>query len=455
MPLRTLIYSFILILLAGCQQDSGHDKSDLPPVLDAILEKNELVVVTRNAPTTYYNLRDEQTGFEFDMTQAFAESLGVKVRYIIKDSTRELLQALQSGEAHLGAAGLSKTPERQALFLFGPTYQEVQQQVVCRRGGPNPKKIDDLIGLEIKVPAETSYAERLTQLSADNREIAWQQDYATDTEILLENVWLKKIECTVADSHIVSINRRYYPELRVRFELAKPESLAWAMPQHATQLKSKIDEWFGDYRDSGQLEALLERYYGYIEVFDYVDTRKYVRRIHKVLPKYKKEFKKAATKNKIDWTLLAAQSYQESHWRRNARSPTGVRGMMMLTQTTAKEVGITSRLDPKQSIQGGAKYMQRLIQRIPEDVTGHDRILFALAAYNVGMGHVHDARTLARRLKKNPDVWHEVSEVLPLLSQKKYYKTLKYGYARGREPVRYVQRIRDYHNILLKHLEKI
>ena len=455
MPLRTLIYSFILILLAGCQQDSGNDKSNLPPVLDAILEKNELVVVTRNAPTTYYNLRDEETGFEFDMTQAFAKSLGVKVRYLVKDSTHELLEVLQSGEAHLGAAGLSKTPERQALFLFGPTYQEVQQQVVCRRGGPNPKKIEDLIGVEIKVPAETSYAERLTQLSEDNREIAWQQDYTTDTEILLENVWLRKIECTVADSHIVSINRRYYPELRVRFDLAKPEPLAWAMPQHAAKLKSKIDEWFVDYRDSGQLEALLERYYGYIEVFDYVDTRKYVRRVHKVLPKYKKEFKKAATKNKIDWTLLAAQSYQESHWRANARSPTGVRGMMMLTLTTAKEVGIKSRLDPKQSIHGGAKYMRRLIKRIPEGVTGHDRTLFALAAYNVGMGHVHDARTLAKRLNKNPDVWHEVSEVLPLLSQKKYYKTLKYGYARGREPVRYVQRIRDYHNILLKRLKEI
>jgi len=326
---------------------------------------------------------------------------------------------------------------------------------VCRHGGPNPKKITDLIGVELIVPVETSYAEKLTRLREQTKELAWKIDKATGTETLLENVWLKKIECTVADSHIAAMNRRYYPELIVRFDLTEPEALAWAMPQNATNLKTKVDEWFSGFRDSGQLESLLEHYYGYIEVFDYVDTRKYVNRIYKLLPKYKTYFKNAATENKIDWTLLAAQSYQESHWRPNARSPTGVRGMMMLTLTTAKEVGVKSRLDPLQSINGGAKYLARLIKRIPQSVTGKERIWFALAAYNVGMGHVYDARTLARRLNKNPDVWHEVSEIFPLLTQKKYYKTLKYGYARGREPVRYVQRVRDYHNILLKRLKKI
>jgi len=458
MQLKILIYSValnLLVMLAGCQQESGDSKPNLPPILDSILEKKELLVVTRNAPTTYYNLRDEETGFEFDMTQAFAKSLGVKVRYIEKDSIREVLEALQTGEAHLAAAGLTKTAKRQSRFLFGPTYQEVQQQVVCRHGGPNPKKITDLIGVELIVPVETSYAEKLTRLREQTKELAWKIDKATGTETLLENVWLKKIECTVADSHIAAMNRRYYPELIVRFDLTEPEALAWAMPQNATNLKTKVDEWFSGFRDSGQLESLLEHYYGYIEVFDYVDTRKYVNRIYKLLPKYKTYFKNAATENKIDWTLLAAQSYQESHWRPNARSPTGVRGMMMLTLTTAKEVGVKSRLDPLQSINGGAKYLARLIKRIPQSVTGKERIWFALAAYNVGMGHVYDARTLARRLNKNPDVWHEVSEIFPLLTQKKYYKTLKYGYARGREPVRYVQRVRDYHNILLKRLKKI
>lgn len=125
-----------------------------------------------------------------------------------------------------------------------------------------------------------------------------------------------------------------------------------------------------------------------------------------------------------------------------------MRGIMMLTRKTASEVGVKDRLSARQSIMGGAKYLARLIKRIPEEVTGSDRMWFALAAYNVGLGHLRDARTLAVRLDKNPNVWVDLRDVLPLLSKKKYYRKLKHGYARGTEPVRYVQRIRDYHDIL-------
>ena len=147
-------------------------------------------------------------------------------------------------------------------------------------------------------------------------------------------------------------------------------------------------------------------------------------------------------------TLLAAQAYQESHWNRRAKSPTGVRGIMMLTLTTAKEMGVESRLDAAQSIMGGAKYLYQQQKRIPESVTGQDRWWQALAAYNVGMGHLNDARMLARKLDLDPDNWLELRGVLPLLSQKKYYSELKYGRARGTEPVTYVNRVRNYQNIL-------
>ncbi|HEY5648079.1 MAG TPA: transglycosylase SLT domain-containing protein, partial [Nitrospiria bacterium] len=120
---------------------------------------------------------------------------------------------------------------------------------------------------------------------------------------------------------------------------------------------------------------------------------------------------------------------------------------------TAKEVGVSNRLDPEQSVRGGAKYLDNIRRRLPEEMAEPDRTWIALAAYNVGMGHVRDARELARRLKKDPDQWSSLSEVLPLLSQKKYYKTLKHGYARGREPVLYVNRIRNYRDILEKTLE--
>lgn len=411
-------------------------------------------MVTRNAPTTFYELHDEKTGFEYEMASAFAKTLDVKPRFIIKDNTSEILAALSSGEAHLAAAGLTKTEKRQDNFLFGPIYQEVQQQVVCRRGGANPKKVEELNGFNLRIASGTSYEEKILRLEKKYPVIEWNIDHEADTETLLEEVWLKKIDCTVSDSTIVAINRRYYPELRVRFDLGEPQHLAWALPSQADDLQDQVEDWFSDYKESGELDALLEKYYGFIEVFDYVDTRRFVRRIRTVLPKYRHVFKKAAAKYNLDWELLAAQAYQESHWRSRAKSPTGVRGIMMLTLTTAKEVGIKSRLNPEQSIWGGAKYFNNLHKRIPDSVTEPDRTWFALAAYNVGMGHLYDARELARRLDKDPDQWHDLSEVLPLLSRKKYYKDLKHGYARGSEPVRYVQRIRDYHDILHQFLEQ-
>ncbi len=434
----------VLFSVTACSPDPG--------LLQEIKQSKQLIVVTRNAPTTYYELHDELSGVEYDMTQAFARSLGVKVTYLVQDTTRDILDSIQLEEAHIAAAGLTITEERDDSFTFGPIYQEVEQQVVCRRGGANPKQAEDLVGLSLEVPSGTSYDETLTRLQQYIPDLGWQAVEDADTETLLEKVWLKKLDCTIADSNIVAINRRYYPELRVRFDLTRPEPLAWAIPEDAGDLKKALDKWFKQFRKSGKLEALLERYYGHAEEFDYVDTRRFIRRINTVLPKYKDQFKAAARKYDLDWMLLAAQAYQESHWRTNARSPTGVRGIMMLTMNTARELNVKSRLDPVQSIHGGARYFKQLHDRIPEEVQEPDRTWFALAAYNVGMGHIYDARALAQRLGNDPNTWVGLSEVLPLLSQKKYYRTLKHGYARGREPVIYVQRIRDYHDILHQRL---
>ena len=437
---------FCLIALSACQgQTDG--------VLKAIKHDKKLIVVTRNAPTTYYELHDEYLGFEYDMTQDFGRYLGVDVEYVIKDSTSEVLAAIQHGEAHLAAAGLTITPEREPNFLFGPIYQQVEQQIVCRRGGAKPKNIADLVGLQIQVPVGTSYVENLTHLQQSYPDLQWQALTDVSTEDLLEDVWMKKIDCTVADTNIVAINRRYYPELRVRFQVTESESLAWVMSMQAGTLNDVVEDWFDEFQKSGKLEALLERYYGHVEEFDYVDTRRFLTRIHKVLPKYKKHFVAAGRRYDIDWVRLAAQAYQESHWRARARSPTGVRGIMMLTLATAKEMGIDSRLDPAQSIMAGAAYYKSLHERISEEVPEPDRTWFALAAYNVGIGHIRDARSLAEQLDKDPNSWSDLSQTLPLLSQKKYYKDLKHGYARGREPVLYVQRIRDYEDILRQRLK--
>lgn len=432
------------VSLAGCGKE---------PYLERIKKDGKLVVVTRNAPTTYYQDRDGATGFEYDLISAFAKELGVELELEIRDNPGELLGMLEEGEAHIAAAGLTRTEQRQNHFLFSDTYQKVTQQVVCRRDGARPKKPEDLVGLSLEVPPETSYVEQLAQLKQDVPDLTWEVHPESSTEYLLERVWLRKLDCTVGDSNIVKVNQRYMPELSVRFELSEPQPLAWAMPAEAEGLQEAVNNWLSEYREQGLLQQLINKYYGFIDVFDYVDTRVFQRKVNRVLPIYRETFKAAGKKYGIDWTLLAAQAYQESHWNRLARSPTGVRGIMMLTLTTAREVGIQSRLDPKQSIMGGARYLDNLRSRLPESITEPDRTWIALAAYNVGMGHIYDARKLARKLGKDPNLWHDFREVLPLLSQKKYYKDLKYGYARGSEPVRYVRRIRNYHDMLLQALK--
>lgn len=411
--------------------------------------------MTRNAPTTWYEGRDGNVGFEYELAKSFAAYLHVKLKLVTKDSVSGILEMIQQGKADIAAAGLTRTAERENGFLFGPAYQEVTQQVVCRRGGAHPNNVKELVGVELTVPADSSYVERLQSLKLHYPNLHWREDASLNTETLLEQVWKKELECTIADSNIAAINQRYFPELSVRFNLSKPQPLAWMLPADAGSLRAKVRTWYELINSNGELAALKEKYYGYIEVFDYVDTRTLTRRIKRLLPKFQPMFEEAGLRYGIDWTLLAAQSYQESHWNPRAKSPTGVRGIMMLTLTTAKELGIKNRLKAKENIMGGAEYLLKMQKRLPQSITTeHDREWMALAAYNVGFGHMRDAFLLTERLKKNPNLWADVSTVLPLLGRKKYYRTLKHGYARGWEPVRYVKRIRDYQDIIVNNLER-
>ena len=195
---------------------------------------------------------------------------------------------------------------------------------------------------------------------------------------------------------------------------------------------------------------MIDKYYGPIQKFDYVDQLKFIERFSTRLPNYESYFRQTAKTYDLDWRFLAAMSYQESHWNERARSPSGVRGMMMLTLDTAKQVKVTNRLDPQQSIQGGARYIRQLIGRIPERIQEPDRIWLALAAYNVGFGHLEDARIITEIQGRNPDKWQEVKTSLPLLTQQKWYKQTANGYARGNEPVKYVDNIRKYYNTLVQ-----
>jgi len=437
---RYLVLLLAVLQLIAC---GGKNASDLK-------KQGELVVLTRNAPTAWYQDRDGESGFEHDLVQSFAEFYGLKVRFKIIDTIAEMLSAIQTGEAHIAAAGITKTELREDNgYLFGPEYQQIEQLVVCRRGNKAiPKTVEDLATRKITVVSGSSYIETLQQLKLKNVDLTWDVVSDSSTEELLERVWKKEIDCTLADSNIIKISRRYYPELVTAFSVSNKEALAWVVAPKWKGLVDDIDDWLEHIKSNGEFASIEERYYGHIQLYDFVDNRSFTRRVKSRLPKYRKYFEQSAKKHKVPWSLLAAQSYQESHWNPYAKSPTGVRGMMMLTLNTAESLGVTSRIDAAQSIKGGAKYLRKMIRRIPKEVIDEDRIWYALAAYNVGLGHIKDAMALAAQQDLNANQWVNLKTVLPLLSNKKYYKNLKYGYARGSEAVRYVQRIREYQQVL-------
>ena len=437
-----LIFSLSLTMTGCGSQNERSCRDGLGP-------SGELVVLTRNAPTTYYLGPDgNYEGFEFELINAFAEHLGVTARFVPMDNTSEILEAVARGDGHLAAAGLTKTADREARFLFGPSYLEVQQQVVSRRRSRTPKSLDDVSSMRLAIIAGSSYEERLLQVQPNFPRLNWTATLEKETEELLEDVWSRRLDCTVADSNIVAINRRYMPELEVAFSIGEPEFLAWAVSPACPDLLPELEAWFEAFKMSGNLKQLKDRYFAYVPTFDYVDIRQFKRRIKSRLAKFETHFKEASLLSGFPWTLLAAQAYQESHWQRTATSPTGVRGIMMLTLATAEQMGVEDRLNAESSIMGGAKYLRQIYNRLPESIQGSDRLYLSLAAYNVGYGHLMDARRIASQKGLNPDLWSDVRSVLPLLSQKRYYRKTRYGYARGLEPVRYVQRIRNFQDIL-------
>ncbi|MEZ4751492.1 MAG: membrane-bound lytic murein transglycosylase MltF [Bdellovibrionota bacterium] len=403
-----------------------------------------LRILTLNSPTPFYEDRDGKlAGFEYDLGKQFGESIGVTAQFYQYTSVEALLTALAEGKGDIAAAGLVRTKDRNKLFRFGPAYQEVQPEIVCHRKESLPRDISQIPDTRLLISEDTSYQEQLGKLKLENPEIQWDTT-PLSTEEILAKVSNKEVPCTVADSNILAINRRYYPELESAMPLGRPNHLVWVLPKERWGLQSLVNSFFSRMRRRGTLSALIDRHYGYLSNFDYYDAKVFIQRLNSRLPKYIKYFEEEADKYDLSWRLLAAMAYQESQWDPSARSPTGVRGLMMLTLPTAGALGVSNRLDPEQSIRGGARYFNRLRKRLPPQVGKWDRTWLALAAYNVGYGHLRDAQKLAEKMGRDPYRWDQIKDILPLLSNRRYYASLPHGYARGNEPVQYVQRIRNY-----------
>lgn len=415
--------------------------------LEAIKADGRLFVLTRLAPTTYYLGTEGQTGFEYQLTQALGKSLGVAVEYRTYDTVSELIEALKNRKGQLAAAGLVATGARSTGLASVATYQTVRELAVCRRDIPLPKTPKDMAGLKVAVSASTAAGEAAASLVVQTAGLQIEQR-DRPVEDLLEAVAEGKLDCTIANTLELQVNNPYYPEIIEAFPVTGQEPLAWMLAPGSEDLGRYIKAWMADMKKSGALARIERQFYGFLPPFDYVDVRAFQTAEENVLPDYEKAMRDAAAKNGLPWQVIAAVAYQESHWNPDARSHTGVRGIMMLTQDTAEHLGVEDRLDPIDSIYAGARYIADLRSRIPEGVEEPDRLWFALTAYNMGFAHLLDARALAERLGLDKNRWTDLRRALSLIQKPQYAAHLKFGPAKGGQALRFVQQVRAYKHIL-------
>lgn len=432
----------LMIMLGGC--------SEPKTLLEKVQAQGYITVLTRNAAAAYYEGPDGPTGIEYELAKGFANGLGVELKLVVAPNISEVLNQLADGKADFAAAGLTDTEARRAWVRFTPPYQNTTQQLVYRRDKARPRTLAELNG-RLEVVGRSSHAERLVAYRQEFPELVWRENNEANSEDLLEMVSEGTLDYTVADSHELASSQLLNPELDVAFDLTGPEPLAWAFPKASQDdsLYLAASAYFQQLKESGMLDQILERHYGHRNSFDYVGTRTFQEHIRERLPLYKETLQKAGLDNGLDWRLLAAMAYQESHWDADAVSHTGVRGIMMLTNVTAQHMGIANREDPLESIDGGGRYLRLLNDKLPERIQNPDRMWLALAAYNTGYGHLEDARIITQMRGGNPDSWMDVKANLPLLQKSAWHQRVRNGYARGFQAVKFVENIRSYYEILV------
>ncbi|WP_447555312.1 membrane-bound lytic murein transglycosylase MltF [Vreelandella sp. EE22] len=415
--------------------------------LARILQKDFITAHTRTTPTTYYEGRQGPTGFEYELMHQFAEHLGVSLNLNARHTPDEVLDAVRR-QGDIGASALPLYPDTPGIHYTRPII-EMQPLVVYRRGLYSINTPEDLVGLNVGTLSATGTEQTLQALKVDTPALDWQAYKEIEIAELLAKVEDEELDAAVIFDHQFRVNRLFFPNVERGFSVGEPLSLAWALPSgQGLGLLNAANRFLTRQQENGALDHLVRRYFGHDDYLEYVGTRTFLSHLDERLPDFAALFKQAAQQTGFDWKLLAAVGYQESHWDPDAVSPTGVRGIMMLTHPTASDLGVQNRRDPAQSIDGGARYLRSLKERLPESITGEDRLYMAMAAYNVGLGHLYDARDIARRRGGNPDIWADVREALPLLQQRQWYSQTQYGFARGGEPVIYVRNIRRYYEML-------
>jgi membrane-bound lytic murein transglycosylase F len=443
--MRASTLAALLIALCGI---GGCGRLAPAPALDAIRARGELRVATLNLPTCYYLGAQGTEGLEFELAGAYAARLGVRLTMYPLANERALQAELAAGRADIAAASLTDTPEWSRAGDAAEPYARIPQLVVYARNGVRPRETLQLESAHLAVRAGSAQERILQRLKSTTApQLRWEET-APSAADPVEDVDSGEAQYAIVDARELSFARHLYPDVQVGFALPEERPVQWVVRRDAPGLLASVNAFFSDLRATGRLAQLLQQSSGDTRRFEYEESREFQEHVADRLPRYRVWFEKAASASGLDWRLLAAIGYQESKWDPRAQSDDGARGVMMLTADTAQALGLKDRTDAEQSIYAGARYLAQVREKIPERVAEPDRTWLTVAAYNVGFGHLEDARIITQELGKDPDSWAEVRLRLPLLAQERWYSRARRGYARGWEPVQFVDRIQRFLRLL-------
>ena len=414
--------------------------------LAEVKERGVLRVITRNNAVTFFLWRGEQMGFEFELLREFARRHKLHVEVVVAPRHASLFDMLRLGAGDIAAASLPiDAPPRASGIAMTRPFNYVYDYLVARHDDDTILEFDDLAGRAVTVRPSSAHWHTLQWLRDAGLKFDIQSaPEDAETESLIAAVGEGRIDLTAAPSHVFDLELSYRTDVRKAFTLRGPVALGWAVRDENTELLAALNE-FLDKEYRGLFFNVV--YQKYFENPARMRAHRKDRVDHEQangLSPYDDIVKREAEKHHFDWRLIVAQMYQESRFKRKARSRAGAVGLMQLLPRTAREFGVKNLRDPEQSIRGGTAYLAWLHRRLEPELTVKDRIWFALAAYNAGFGHLRDARELADELGLDRNRWFDnVEEAMLLLSKRRYYRKSMFGYVRGHEVTNYVRQIRE------------
>ena len=411
--------------------------------LPGLKERRRLRMITRNNAMTYFIHRGRQVGFEYELIKEFADRHDLRLDIVIPASHADLLAYLNEGKGDVVAAAMTITEERGKQAAFALPYNEVDELVVVRADEDSIASLEDLAGRTVHVRASSSF---YTTLMALEDSIAGLQVVPLpddlETEDILAGVEAGRYDITLCDSNLLDVELAYGRALKAAFSI-KPTVLGWAVRRDNPALLAALNQYVQEEKGGLFFNMMKKRYFKNRRTITRAKDSLRVDLSGRLSP-YDELVKKYARQYGQDWRLITAQMYQESKFDPQATSWVGARGLMQIMPVTGRELGFTDLHDPEDNIHAGVKYMSQLVNRFDSNVPIEERTRFALAAYNVGYGHVLDARRLAREKGWNPDKWFgHVEQAMRLLTKPAYHKRARYGFCRCGQPVHYVGNIQN------------